>query len=376
MENEFEDLRPYFDSEINQAMLRIVQDVNFDRVANYVFPDENLEVVKATLRTVNSIAQFQSEIMKKAVRTIVDKTIDNLTFSGLERLDKSKKYLFVANHRDIMLDSALLQVYFIQQGFPTSEITFGSNLMQGDIVIDIGKSNKMFKVKRGGSPKEFYKNSLELSHYIRYALTQKGESIWIAQRNGRTKDGIDLTEQGLIRMFSMSGDTNLVDNLAELNIVPVSISYQWETCDALKARELYLSSDRKYIKAPGEDLMSILTGINTYKGDVHLAIGEPITRDHLRGIYSDNKTVFLDHVAKLIDQSIYSNYQLFDTHFIAYDILHSDLRFADKYTQANYIAFIDRMEKLITPFEEYSKELEKFFLNIYANPVKYCYPDF
>lgn len=369
-QNIFDELRPYYDSEINSAMLRITNSRYFHQLADYLFPEIDENALKNKLQSINTIRDFQGEIMTSVIDRITDKTIDCITVDGLSNIDPDKQYLFIANHRDIMLDSGLFNNVLFKNGFKTAEITFGSNLMQEELIIDIGKSNKMFKVKRGGTPKEFYKNSSDLSWYIRKTIKEKKESVWIAQRSGRTKNGIDITEQGLIRMIGMSGSKNVIENLGELNIVPVSISYQFETCDSLKARELFLSKTGKYIKAPGEDINSILTGINEHKGNVHITICQPVSNDELRSLASTQNDFYLN-VARLIDARIYSGFKLWNTNWIAESILAGTIYF-EKFTEDEYNSFIDRMNKKLSIFEEHSAELTEIFLSIYANPVKYC----
>ena len=239
MENQtYDDLRPYRDEEIPAAMQRIAAHPYFRALAAYLYPEVAVEKLQEQFRNIRTVNQFQLEVMDKAIKTIVAKSTQGFSCHGLECLDPKRRYLFVSNHRDILLDSALLQIALVAQGMPTTEITFGSNLMQGELVIDIGKSNKMFKVIRGGNPRDFYRNSVHLSHYIRHILLDKAESVWIAQRNGRTKDGHDATDQGLVKMFTLSGGQDILRSLAQLNIVPVAVSYQYDTCDNLKAREL------------------------------------------------------------------------------------------------------------------------------------------
>ena len=254
-------------------------------------------------------------------------------------------------------------------GHKIGEITFGSNLMRGQMVIDIGKSNKMFKVERGGTPRQMYLNSLHLSDYIRYAITEKGESVWIAQRNGRTKDGIDRTDQGLIKMFGLSGGKDRVQALAELNIVPVSVSYEWESCDILKALELYASRDGKpYVKKPGEDLNSILTGITQPKGRVHIELCEPISAQDLSSIPSDYADAQFRHsVADLMDKRICSAYRLYPNAYIAHDLRSGKAENSDHYTQEQYDAFVNHMAQL----DKYGSDpvLRDIFLGIYSNPI-------
>jgi hypothetical protein len=271
MQSKFDDIRPYYRDEIPPAMQRVAESEHFGMLSHYIFPEKNTEDVREMVRNIRTTDEFQQKVMYYANRQIVRRSITDLAAEGIEKLDPRKRYLFVSNHRDIMLDSSLLQLMLYENGFETTEITFGSNLMNPQLVVDIGKANKMFKVIRGSNIREFIRNSLHLSEYIRHTITEKGESIWIAQRNGRTKDGLDATDQGIIKLFCMSKPGDLVQSADELNIVPVAISYQIEPCDMLKTRELYLTRNgEKYVKQPGEDLNSILTGITQQKGHVRL----------------------------------------------------------------------------------------------------------
>ena len=293
------------------------------------------------------------------------------TVSGLEQLSPDKHYLFVSNHRDIMLDASLLQYWLVKNGFETTEITFGENLMRHPVVIDVGRSNKMFKVARpGGDIKEFYRQSLHLSEYIRYTIREKGESVWIAQRNGRTKNGIDRTDQGIIKMFCMSEDKDRVKALAELNIVPVAISYEWESCDVLKALELYESQYTKYTKKPGEDLNSIMTGIVQWKGRVHMALCEPIHAEELAAMEGLTNNEYHKAVAGLIDQRINGAYRLWPNNYVAHDILYGNERYRAIYTNEEREAFRHHLAKLDRYAETCDIErLQEIFLGIYANPV-------
>ena len=368
-EHKFDDIRPYRDDEIPAAMQRIVSDPYFPQVAQYVYPDRNVQEVRDIMLSCRNIYEFQTTVMKQVNEQVIAATTDGLTFGGVERLDPSKRYLFISNHRDIVLDSCLLMYILHTNGHKIGEITFGSNLMKGQMVIDIGKSNKMFKVERGGNPRELYTTSVHLSEYIRYAITEKKESVWIAQRNGRTKDGMDRTDQGLIKMLSMSGGKDRVKALAELNIAPVSVSYEWESCDILKALELYASRDGKpYVKKPGEDLNSILTGITQPKGRVHIEICEPLTASDLNAIPTDYVDAQFRHaVAELMDSRICGGYRLFPNAYVAHDIRSGNNRYADRYTDSQRDAFTARLHEL----DKYGTDpaLRDIFLGIYANPV-------
>ncbi len=364
----FDDIRPYNDSEIPAAMQRIVSDKYFPLVSSYLFPSKPLQEVAALMGSFRTVEEFQWGFMYDAIWSLADQTTSGLTVSGMERLDPEKHYLFVSNHRDIMLDAAFLQVLLVDSGRKTSEITFGANLMQGQLVIDIGKSNKMFRVERPStvsSPRDFLIKSKYLSEYIRYTIGQKGESVWIAQRNGRTKDGCDATDQGIIKMFGLSGGPDKVKALADLNIAPLAISYEWEPCDQLKALELYASSSGKpYIKRPGEDLNSILTGIQQQKGRVHIEVCEPLSYGELEAFRGMPSTLFNKEVASLVDSRIKPQYRLYPNNYIAADIISGKRIYS--YTAAEKKTFLAHVDGIV---KEYPEELRDILLHIYANPV-------
>lgn len=371
-DTKFDDIRPYYEEEIPAAMQRIADASLFPMVASFVFPGRDVEELRAMVRSFSTTEEFQKIVMYKAHEEIIRKSTDSFTVSGLENLDKDKRYLFVSNHRDIVLDASLLQKALVDHGMETSEITFGANLMTNQLVVDVGKSNKMFRVERGGNPREFYLASIHLSEYIRYAILEKRQSVWIAQRNGRTKDGNDQTDQGIIKMFGISRPDDKIESLAELNIVPVAVSYEWEPCDILKVLELYESSKRVYTKKPGEDLNSIVTGIMAPKGHVHFHVCKPLSReDYLRydGLTS---SAFNREIASLIDRRIYEGYCLYPNNYIAHDIRYGQKVHVHRYTAEQKAAFKEHMAKLLK-YDSYDLEtLRDLLLAIYSNPVDNC----
>ena len=370
--NKFDDIRPFTDSEIPAAMRRIAESPQFPLLAQYVYPGEDIGRIKEMLLQFQNVYDFQHEVMRCVNEQVIARSTTSFTFDGFDVLDPQKCYLFVSNHRDIMLDACLLQYVLWQCGHETTEITFGANLMSSPLVIDIGKSNKMFRVERGGSPREFYRSSVHLSEYIRYCITEKHQSVWIAQRNGRTKDGIDQTDQGIIKMFGMSRPKEPVESLAELNIVPVSISYEWESCDLLKARELYLSRGTTYVKQPGEDLNSILTGIMQPKGQVHIACCPVITADDLRPLVQESGADGDYHraVARLLDRRIISAYRLTPNNYIAFDLLDGGNTYASHYTDEQRQTFLRYIENVGDMGINDTDTLRQILLGIYANPIK------
>lgn len=370
-ESRFDDIRPYRDAEIPAAMRRIAGHRSFPMLASFIFPERTVDEVRELVCSFKSVYDFQYHVMAAASQRIIDCTTAGLTIGGAEKLDTSKQYLFVSNHRDIVLDSCLLMSSLHKcHGLDSGEITFGSNLMQGQLLIDIGKSNKMFRVERAGSPREMYNSSIHLSEYIRYVLTERKQSVWIAQRNGRTKDGIDRTAQGIIKMFSMSGSGDRVSRLAELNIVPVSVSYEWEPCDMQKARELYETArNGQYVKKPGEDLNSILTGITQDKGRLHFQICDPVTAADLEAFGQVPDVRFHRCVAELIDRRICGGYHLFPNAYIAYDMRYGTSRYNAEYSADQAAAFKARLDGLSGFGTDDMDALRDIFLGIYCNPI-------
>lgn len=369
-DSNFDDIRPYHEDEIPAAMQRIADSEFFPFLASYVYPGQDVEQVKEMIRTFRNISDFQLEVMRCVNEQVIARSVSEFSYGGIENISHNRPCLFVSNHRDIMLDSCLLQYILYKNGLDTTEITFGANLMCNPLVIDIGKSNKMFRVERSGNIKDFYYSSLHLSDYIRYVITEKKSSVWIAQRNGRTKDGNDATDQGIIKMFCMSKNDDKIAALDELNIVPVAVSYEWESCDILKTLELYESLHAKYIKKPGEDINSILTGLFQPKGKVHIEICKPISHDDLAPFEECTHNEYHKNVAAMISRRIIDAYQLSHNNYIAHDIRYGQSTFSDRYTDAEKQQFLARVAKLKDYDQCDNDILTDIFLGIYSNPLK------
>lgn len=369
-EFDFEELRPYYESEVGEVMKRMSEDPTYFKLMKYLWPEVSEEQARKKAAGTKSIRDFQTGYMAGAIWHIVNNSSSGLTYSGLDKLDKNNSYLFIANHRDILLDSAITQIVFDKEGFATSEITFGSNLMEKGFITDFGKMNRMFAVKREGNSKELYYISRELSAYIRHTLIDKNSSVWIAQRNGRTKDGNDQTQTGLLKMLALSGNGDFLKTFSDLNIVPLTISYEYEPCDALKVQELYLSSlHSKYVKAPGEDLNSIITGIKQPKGKIHLVFGRPIKEEltEINKIGNDNEKI--KKLTAEIDRQIYSNYKLYPVNYIAYDITHTTNVFESNYTPKEKEDFINYVATKVAQLNGEPDVLKNMFYKMNALPL-------
>jgi hypothetical protein len=368
MVKEFDDIRPYEDSEVADAMSRIVSNPAFENVAGFLYPQVPFADVKAKFLSFDSTSSFQNNFSDYAIQTIVKMTSSGLSFDGFRHLNPSKKYLFISNHRDILLDAAILQIILVANKHDTSEITFGDNLMSTQFVVDFGKSNKMFRLIRGGTPKQIFSSSMHTSRYIRYTIKEKQQSVWIAQRNGRTKDGNDQTQQAVLKMFGMSGGHDFAQNFAELNIAPTAVSYEYDPCDCLKTREIYISRRQTYVKEKSEDLNSVITGIRQFKGKIHVSVAPIITVEELREIEKSPKTERIQNLTALIDLRMYKNYKLWNTNYIAWDLINGN-RFEKNYTAEEKNAFIDYVRQNISKIDGDREELKSIFLRIYANPV-------
>lgn len=365
----FDDIRPFRDDEVPSALKRIASDEKFSPMMRYIYPGENFANKVKEFTTYTKVSEFQIKFMFDAINRVIDNTMTNFTFNGFDYLQKGKGYLFISNHRDILLDAALLQMALYHNGLDCSEITFGDNLMQPGFITDIGRTNRMFKVVRSGTSSEFYRTSLHLSEYIRYCITKRNTSIWIANRKGRAKNGDDSTSQTILKMFSLSGGKNIIENLSELNIVPIAISYQFETCIKQKVRELYLSKNKTYIKEQGEDLRSILNGIVAKKGDVHIQVCKPIDFKDYNQLEGLDRNEALNQLAMIINNRIYTNYKMHKTNYIAHDMLYNKFEYTDKYSQEDYREFAQVMHETLSDWKEELLELMEIYLKIYSTPI-------
>ena len=356
----FDDIRPYTDAEVPTALQRIGTLDVLPQIIKFVYPQSDIKAETAKLMSVKTVEELQSTFMNDAIKRIIESTTDGFTFSGLNRLRRNGSYLFVSNHRDITLDAFLLQHLLLEEKGKTSYIIFGENLLAMPAAADLFRCNKMIGMKRGGTPRAFYESLHHLSEYIHHIVTEEQQSVWIAQKNGRAKDGIDATAPAIIKMLTLGSEAAPEQALANLHIVPMSISYEWDPCDRMKANELYLSRSGKYVKAADEDLTSVVTGIVGHKGHVHLNIGVPITPAELH----PNDGTHIDvHVAQLLDKRIQQGYRLHPSNFAAYDMLHNSNSNRRRYTNDTVRMLQQRLELLP------DNDRRTLLLQIYANPL-------
>ncbi|MFN1215647.1 1-acyl-sn-glycerol-3-phosphate acyltransferase [Chryseobacterium kwangjuense] len=367
--SKFDEIRFFDDSEVNEALLGIARDPMMNALMSFTFPDTDKKVWREQFKNIHSVSDFQHNFIAHTIRQILAKSSEGLSTSGFNKLDKNTPYLFISNHRDIVLDTSLINLVLLESGLIMTASAIGDNLVQKPFLHDLAKLNRNFLVQRGLPLREQLKSSQIMSEYIDQLLHHEKRSVWIAQREGRTKDGNDATQQGVLKMLAMAaGDRSVIEYFKTLKIVPVSISYEYDPTDSLKMPQLLAKHrEEEYIKGEDEDFMTMLSGVLGQKKRIHLHAGNVIdTGLDAIAVESDNKNKQLQAVARIIDDSIIKNYKLWPTKYIAYDLLHNTSTYADQYTEKEKQLFVRRLEMRIDPSDPVSKE---YFLAMYANPL-------
>jgi glycerol-3-phosphate O-acyltransferase len=371
MTDTFDDIRPYNDAEVDGVLNKLQQEPAFIQAVRFVFPNSEPEDLMHLLGTIHTIAEFQGKIIAAAVKSIADKSTSALEVRGLDALNPEVPYLFISNHRDIVLDSAFLNYILFKAGFPTTRIAIGNNLLQREWIADLVKLNKNFIVQRNVPPRQAYEYSLRLSTYIRKSIAEDRSSVWIAQREGRTKDGKDQTQAGLLKMLSLACDESIEEGLSAMNIVPVSISYEYESCAGLKVRESFIRKrDSSYEKQPGEDLNSMLEGIKGWKGNVVFSFGTPISKREIEQDFSGcTRNEGIKNLCSRIDSQIYCGYALQPFNYIAADLLSSQTTFSEHYNQEQVEQWKAHVNQQLTFNDVSENELLPFLIALYAAPL-------
>lgn len=367
--SKFDAIRPYYDAEVNQAILSAINHPMMKALMNFAYENEDDSVWKEQLKRTHSIRDFQINFAYKAVKKVLEKSSDGLSTSGFEKLEPNTSYLFISNHRDIILDTSLLNVCLHEHGLVMTASAIGDNLVKKDFLKTLSKLNRNFLVQRGLPPRELLESSKLMSEYISQLLLRENRSVWIAQREGRTKDGNDATHSGVLKMLAMASDeANMLDYFKKLKIVPVSISYEYDPTDALKMPQLMAEANaEKYIKDKNEDFITLLSGIIGQKKRIHIHVGEVLSSeiDAIAREF-DNSNKQIQALAQVLDDAILQTYKLWPTNYIAYDLLFKTEQFKAFYTENEKSLFERRLEMRI---DETNPQMVESFLAMYANPV-------
>lgn len=381
---EFDEIRPYEEGEMKQAFEDLLSDRQFSRMLKGFAPWLPKGIRNGLLRLaftgVKTPLDFQKRFMKPIVRYIIRKHTDGCTFDDKLLTGKpSARYTFLTNHRDIVLDSAFLDVMLVDNGYPTTvEIGIGDNLLIYPWIKQLVRMNKAFTVRRGLTAHEMMRSSQLMSSYIHYAVTQKHENIWLAQREGRAKDSSDHTQDSVLKMLAMGSSAtgnSIADKLRDLNIVPMTISYEFDPCDYLKAQEFQQKRDNPaFKKSKQDDLDNMKTGIFGYKGRVHYQCAQPVNAwiDELKDL---PRNEFFSALSQRIDRELHQNYRLYPCNYIALDILEESKanREAGRYTQSDVDRFEQYLQGQLAKINIPNKDerfLRERLLTMYANPVR------
>ena len=361
--NDFDDIRPLNNDEVKDAIESLVANEDFERAFRYIKPDVDWKEFSETMRSFKTKEDFKTKLAYEAVMMVANKTTFSLTISGRSRLPKDKKpCTFISNHRDIVLDASFLNVMLYDVGYGMTQVAIGNNLLIRPWIETLVRLNNSFIVKRNIPVRQMLEVSKVLSAYIRHTITETKESIWIAQREGRAKDSDDRTQGSILKMLNMSGDKDILSNLMELNIFPVAISYEFDPCDFLKAKEFHPD----FVKSQRDDLLSMETGILNNKGRVHFTLTSPINDQLAQLDPNMEKNELIAAIASIIDKQIYKHYRFYPCNYVAYDMLTGTHRFSEHY------GFKDKkgqLDKIVLPNKD-EAFLRTKILEMYTNPLK------
>ncbi len=366
----FEKIRFFHDQEVQPALYKYVNHPMVKALLQFTFPEKTFKEIEQVVASCHSTHDFQTKVIYFSVKKVLEKSSEGLTYSGFERLKSGDSYLYISNHRDIIMDTGLINYALFEQGLVMTASAIGDNLVQKPFLLLLSRLTRNFLVQRGLGPREMLKSSQNLSEYIRHLFLEEKRSVWLAQREGRTKDGNDVTQQGVLKMLAMAkGDLSISEYFSKIKIVPVAISYEFDPTDALKIPEIMAKRmDEEYTKTAHEDFNSILKGALGKKGRIHLEAGGVLKEDWFENIVKDEGSVNdqLKSIASGIDQKIHKNYKLWPSNYIACDLLNNNEGHRSKYTEKEKRQFERRLSRRIDL--QNSLEVNSFLL-MYANPV-------
>ncbi len=375
---EYSDICPFSDSEFHEKMEELVKEPGFKHAVTWVLPDIDFEAFCQGLLTIDNKRDFQVNIMYPFLEMLAKKTTNGISDTGIEHIDINKSYTMITNHRDIVLDASFMNLSLLRRNYRTTEVAIGNNLLIYPWIEDLVRLNKSIVVKRDVGMRQALEAAEQLSGYIHFALTQKHESVWIAQRQGRAKDSSDGTQESLIKMLGIAGGKDYLDNILEASLLPVAISYEFDPNDYLKAREFLLKKKfPDFKKSQRDDLFSMETGLLQNKGRVHFSF-TPCINDEVEKLRGLDKIEQVEGICKLIDGNIHRHYRIYPCNYIAYDRRFKTDRFKNEYTETDIESFtsylngqLEKVKKEVD-FEITADDREymlDMMLVMYSNPL-------
>lgn len=374
MEYNFDDIRCYYDEDVPAKLWPLADRPEIAAFITGAFPQADMEQVRNTLKSARTIKEFQHTIVIYFLHMLSKQSCDELRIEGTEHIDASLGHVFVTNHRDIVLDSAYLNTLLADNGFETCEIAIGNNLFAAPWIEDLVRLNKSFVVRRDLTGRQMLESSMKLSAYIHQEVAQKHLPVWIAQREGRSKDNSDQTQSSVIKMLAMGGSSrDLMQNIRALNIHPVAISYEFDPCDYLKAAEFQLKRDNpEWKKSKADDVKSMVTGMRGYKGRVVYTVTPSLNPQFDTYPWINDKTAQANCVCQTIDRALHGAMQLYPINYMAYDIRFNTDKYSKMYTpeeQAKAAAYLNgQLAKIDIPNKD-EDFLWQMLLTMYSNPV-------
>ena len=367
--SQFDSIRPFYDAEVNAAIREIVDDSMLAAMMQFTFPEDQSQSWKERMKHTHSLRDFQINFIYPAVKKVLEMSSDGLTVGGFDQLEPNTAYLFISNHRDIILDTSLLNACLYENGLVMTTSAIGDNLIKKPFIHILSRLNRNFAIKRGVTGRALLESSLLVSQFIHKSLLRENRSVWTAQREGRTKDGNDLTQKGVLKMLTLAErGSNTFGFFEKIQVVPVSISYEYDPTDSLKIPELIAKAkEEKYVKGENEDFITLLSGIMGPKKRIHIQVNK-LLDEEVRQLKKEDlpQNEKLSKLSELIDREIWKGYKLWPSNYIAYDLLHQKSQFASLYSQVEKENFEKRLSQKVNP----SNPLEvENFLQMYANPV-------
>ena len=372
---EFDEIRPYHDEELPQVFEELIEDPAFQRAACMTVPDLPFEVIADKMRSCKTKLDFQVTFCYGILKKIVNNFTDGLTLSTDIDLSRDKAFTYISNHRDIILDAGFLSVLLVEHDLDTVEIAIGDNLLIYPWIKKLVRVNKSFIVQRALTMRQMLESSKRMSRYMHYTINDKKQSIWIAQREGRAKDSNDRTQDSVLKMLAMGGDGSIQDRLKGMNIVPLTLSYEYDPCDYLKAKEYQLKRDNpSYKKTTQDDLKNMEVGMFGYKGHVHFHIGSCLNPEiqEMQISKGGNKSELFTQVSELIDRNIHKNYRFYPGNYVAYDLLKKTDEMSERYSIEEKEVFISYINQQLDKIDIDNKDVEflkEKLLVMYANPL-------
>lgn len=373
--SEFQDIAPYSDCDYKEALDRLCADPGFENAVKFIMPGVDYAAFVRELAQTVDQDDFQRRMVGRFLEMLAAKTTAGITMDGVDNVKPGVAYTYMSNHRDIVLDASFLNLCFIRSGLPITQIAIGNNLLIYDWIRELVKINRSFIVIRDAKRLQAIEVARQLSRYIHYVVDKRHESIWIAQRQGRAKDSNDTTQESLLKMLSLGSDGTFKESIAKLNIIPVSISYEYDPNDYLKVREYVLKQrDPEFKKSQRDDLFSMETGLLAFKGHVHFTLNRPLN-ETLKDIDTSDRHRMLHDVRDAIDSEIHAGYKIYPINYIAYSLLHGTHEFDDRYTASQKQEFEEYVNRQLervdidNPTPDERAYMRRMMLTMYANPL-------